>query len=163
MPSIGRFLCYVRAKVDEILSIFLNLNLDIFFFVSRFRSENRDQYCLAYPYYVMGNLSIDQVYRRILTIVGDIPQNAVTMKGAIHTLKSMILKYSDDNEELSRRLTAYIDSHKNHTFGEKLLEFIAKYAPNELAVIGLNSTIFRDTMSNRMCETILQTNANMQL
>lgn len=127
------------------------------------RSENRDQYCLAFPYYVMGNLSIDQVYHRILTIVGDIPQNSVSMKGAIHTLKSMILKYSDDNEELVRRLTAYMDSHKNHTFGEKLLEFMAKYAPNELAVLGLHSTIFRDTMSNRICETILQTNGKSQL
>lgn len=111
----------------------------------------------------MGNLSIDQVYQRILTIVGDIPQNAVSMKGAIHTIKSMILKYNDDSEELVRRLTAYTDSHKNQTFGEKLLEFFAKYAPTELAVIGLNSTIFRDTMSNRMCETILQTNGSVQL
>lgn len=111
----------------------------------------------------MGNLSIDQVYHRILEIVGDVPQNAVSMKGAIHTIKSMILKYNDDNEELVRRLTAHIDSHKNHTFGEKLLEFIAKYAPNELAVIGLHSTIFRDTMSNRMCETIMQTNGSVQL
>lgn len=111
----------------------------------------------------MGNLSIDQVYQRILAIVGDIPENSVPMKGAIHTIKSMILKYNDDNEELVRRLTTYVDSHKSHTFGEKLLEFIAKYAPNELAVIGLNSIIFRDTMGNRMCETILQTNGKSQL
>lgn len=85
------------------------------------------------------------------------------MRGAIHTLKSMILKSNEGNEELARRLTTASESGSNKPFGEKLLEFLAKYAPNELAVIGLNSTIFRDTMSTKMCDVIQQINKREQL
>lgn len=111
----------------------------------------------------MGNLTIDQVYGRIMALIQDVPQDAESMKGAVHTLKAMILKPNETNEELARRLSAHVDSHKSQTFGEKLLEFIATYAPNDLAVIGLNSTIFRDTMGQKMCETIRHTSGNDQL
>lgn len=111
----------------------------------------------------MGNLTIDQVYNRILTIIGDVQQDSESMVGAIHTIKSMILKSNDGTEELARRLTSFVHSKKTHTFGEKLLEFIVKYAPNELAVIGLASTVFRDTLGHKICESILQRNNTGQL
>lgn len=111
----------------------------------------------------MGHLTIDQVYARIIALIGDIPQDSESMKGAIHTLKSMILKLNEGNEELACRLSSHCDLNTNHTFGDKLLEFIARYAPNELSMIGLNSTIFRDTMSTKICETILRINGNDQL
>lgn len=126
-----------------------------------FRSQNRDQYCLAYPYYLMGNLTVDQVYSRIVALTGDIPQDSKSMVGAVHTLKSMIVKSSEGNEELAKRLTTAFDS--NQTFGDKMLEFLAKYAPNELAAIGLMSTTFRDTLSSKICETILRISSTEQL
>ncbi|XP_031634727.1 uncharacterized protein LOC116348019 [Contarinia nasturtii] len=126
-------------------------------------SQNRDQYCLAYPYYVMGDLKLNQVYNRIMTIIGDIPQDSKSMVGAVHTLKTLILKSTDEHEELARRLTSTVETSTNRNFGEKLMEFFAKYAPNELAAIGLNSIIFRDTMGGKMCEIILQTNTSDQL
>lgn len=111
----------------------------------------------------MGNLKIDQVFNRILAHIGDIPQDSKSMIGAVHTLKTMIVKSTEGNEEVARRLTSIIDSSTNHSFGEKLLEFFAKYAPNEIAAIGLNSIVFRDAMSTKMCETILQTKGSDQL
>lgn len=111
----------------------------------------------------MGNLTIDKVYGRIMGLIMDIPQDVESMRGAVHTLKSMILKSTEGNEELARRLSAYIETSKNQTFGEKLLDFFATYAPKDLAAIGLNSTIFRDAMGHKMCETILNTNGGDQL
>lgn len=109
----------------------------------------------------MGNLTVDQVYSRIIALIGDIPQDSNSMVGAVHTLKSMIVRSCEANEELAKRLTTIFDS--NQTFGEKMLGFLAKYAPNELATIGLLSTIFRDTLSTKMCELILRINSAQQL
>lgn len=111
----------------------------------------------------MGNLKIDQVFSRILALIGDIPQDSKSMVGAVHTLKTMIVKSTEGNEEVTRRLTSTFDSGPGHSFGEKLLEFFAKYAPNEIAVIGLTSSNFRDAMSTKMCDTILQTKSSDQL
>lgn len=111
----------------------------------------------------MGQLTIDKVYSRLTTLIGDTTQNVNSMKGAVHTLKSMILKSNEASEEVARRLTSTFDSSSNQSFGEKLLEFLAKYAPNEVAVIGLNSTVFRDTMGTKMCDVILQVNKIEQL
>lgn len=111
----------------------------------------------------MGNLKIDQVFNRILTLIGDIPLDSKSMVGTVHTLKTMIVKSTEANEEMTRRLTSTLESSTNHSFGDKLLQFLAKYAPNEIATIGLNSMIFREAMSNKMCETILQTKGNDQL
>lgn len=97
---------------------------------------------------------MDQVYNRIMALIGDIPLDSKSMVGAVHTLKSMIIKTTERNDELSRKLTTNFDS--NQTFGEKLLEFLAKYAPHELAAIGLASTVFRDALSTKLCETILR-------
>lgn len=111
----------------------------------------------------MGRLTIDQIYSRIATIIGDIPQDSNSMKGAVHTLKSMIVKVPDQNEELSRRLTTTTATNITQPFGETLLQFFTKYSPNDIAVIGLTSTVFRDTMSTKMCETILQSKTTEQL
>lgn len=111
----------------------------------------------------MGNLKIDQVFSRILALIGDIPQDSKSMVGAVHTLKTMIVKSSEGSEEVTRRLTSTVDSIRNQSFGEKLLDFFAKYAPDEIAAIGLNSTNFRDAMSTKMCETILRTKSSEQL
>lgn len=119
-------------------------------------APSRDQYCLAYPYYLMSQKSIEQVFNRISTLTENIPNDSEHMKGAVHTLKVMIIKSTDNNEELGRRLSSVHDTGTGHTFGEKLLEFLAKYAPNEIAVLGLTSPIFRELMSTKICDVILR-------
>lgn len=126
-----------------------------------FSSPNRDQYCLAYPYYLMSHRTIEQVFSRIAALTQHIPNDSQHMKGAVHTLKVMIIKSTDSNEEMGRKLSSTHDS--NHTFGEKLLDFLAKYAPNEIAVLGLTSPIFRELMSTKMCDVILQMKKDNQL
>lgn len=111
---------------------------------------------MAYPYYLMSQKSIEQVFNRISTLTANIPNDSQHMKGAVHTLKVMITKSTDNNEELGRRLSSVYDTGTGHTFGEKLLEFLAKYAPNEIAVLGLTSPIFRELMSTKMCDVILR-------
>lgn len=96
-----------------------------------------------------------------MALIEGIPQDSKSMIGAVHTLKSMIIKSTERNDELTRKLTTTFDS--NQTFGEKFLELLAKYAPNELASIGLTSNVFRDALSMKICDTILQVHQNDQL
>lgn len=120
-----------------------------------------------FPFFVLrltlGNLKLYQVYARIMAIIGDIPQDSKSMSGAVHTLKTMIIKSNDGHEELARHLTSSFELNTKQNFGEKLLDFFAKYAPNELSAIGLNSIVFRDTIGNKLCEMILQTKSNSDL
>lgn len=62
---------------------------------------------------------------------------------------------------MGRRLNAVHSD--NQTFGEKFLEFFAKYAPNEIAYVALNSTTFRDLMSAKLCEMLLRIKSEDQL
>lgn len=95
-------------------------------------------------------------------LTANIPNDSQHMKGSVHTLKVMITKSTDNSEELGRRLSSAYSTC--HTFGEKLLEFLAKYAPNEIAVLGLTSPIFRELMSTKICDVIQQTKqVNSQL
>lgn len=116
-------------------------------------SPNKDEYCLAYPYYAMSHSSINDVYERVVLLVNR-NDNDKSISGSVHTLKSMIVKSSESGEELGRRLTQCFAS--NLTFGDKLLEFFAQHAPNEISVIALNSATFRDLMSAKMCEVLLR-------
>lgn len=109
----------------------------------------------------MGHKTIEQVYSRIVALTEHIPPDSELMRGPVHTLKVMITKSTDSNEELGRRLSSTYDS--THTFGEKLLEILAKYAPDEIAVLGLTSPIFRELMSTKMCDIISKMKNDDQL
>lgn len=123
-------------------------------------SPNKDEYCLAYPYYSMSQSTINDVYERVITLINK-NDNEKSINGSVHTLKSMIIKTTENNEELGRRLTQCYAT--NLTFGDKLLEFFAKYSPNEISVIALNSTVFRDLMSTKMCEILLKIKSESKL
>lgn len=127
-------------------------------------SPNRDEYCLAYPYYVMSQITINETFDRIVRLLNE-NDNERTTCGAVHTLKSMIIKSTESAESIGHRLTATHSSgdNQNQTFGDKLLEFFALHAPNEIAVIGLNSTTFRDFMSAKLCDVILRTKCESKL
>lgn len=121
-------------------------------------SPHRDEYCLAYPYYAMSQITINETFDRMVRLLNE-NDNERTTCGAVHTLKSMIIKSSESAECIGHRLTAIhvTNGGTNQTFGDKLLEFFAVYAPNEIAVIGLNSVTFREFMSAKLCEVILRT------
>lgn len=111
----------------------------------------------------MGNVTLNGVFNRISLLNANEPNDTDSMKGVIHTLKVMIIKSNESSEEMGRRLTAYNDTSANQTFGERLLDFFAKYAPNEIAILSLNSTVFRELMSTKICEVIAQTKSDDHL
>lgn len=128
-------------------------------------SENRDEYCFAYPYYTMGEITTNEAYDRIVALLnhndGGDGSGKRSANGAIYTLKLMITKETGNAEEIGHRLTA--THSENQSFGEKLLEFFAQNAPNEIAMLGLNSMIFRDFMSAKMCEVIARSKSESGL
>lgn len=98
-------------------------------------------------------MSIDLVYNRIIALTQHIQcVEENLMKGGVHTLKRMIIKTTDSNEVVERRYTQTIDG--NQTFGDKILEFFVKYAPNEIATLALSSNIFRELMSSKISNAI---------
>lgn len=98
-------------------------------------------------------MSIDHVYSRIMALTQHIQYiEADAMKGAVHTLKRMIIKTTDSSEIVERRFTQTIDG--NQTFGDKILDFFVKYAPNEIATLALSSNIFRESMSSKISNAI---------
>lgn len=115
-------------------------------------SMNRDEYCLAFPYYTMGQITIENVYDRILSM------NDITTKrplaGLVHTLKNMLIKYRHNSEDIGKLLTN-VRTGKMCSFGEELIELFLSDAPNELAVLTLRSQYFRDYMSVKVCEAIV--------
>lgn len=127
-------------------------------------SPHRDEYCLAYPYYAMSQITINETFDRIVRLLNE-NDNERTTVGAVYTLKSMIIKSTESAESIGHRLTAtHITSgNYNQTFGDKLLEFFAKHAPNEIAIIGLNSSTFRELMSAKLCDVILRTKSDGKL
>lgn len=127
-------------------------------------SPNRDEYCLAYPYYAMSQITVNETFDRIVRLLSE-NDNERNTCGAVHTLKSMIIKSTESAESIGHRLTAAHSAtgHNNQTFGDKLLEFFAANAPNEIAVVGLNSSTFREFMSAKMCDVILRTRGDGKL
>lgn len=127
-------------------------------------SPHRDEYCLAYPYYAMSQITINETFNRIVRLLNE-NDNERTTCGAVHTLKSMIIKSTESAESIGHRLTAAhaANSNSNQTFGDKLLEFFAMHAPNEIAIIGLNSITFRELMSAKLCDAILRTKSDGKL
>lgn len=127
-------------------------------------SPHRDEYCLAYPYYAMSQITINETFDRIVRLVNE-NDNERNTCGAIHTLKSIIIKSTESAESIGHRLTAAhsANGNTNQTFGDKMLEFFAQHAPNEIAIIGLNSITFRELMSAKLCDAILRTKGNGQL
>lgn len=115
-------------------------------------SSNRDEYCLAFPYYTMAQISIESVFDRILSM------NNINAKrplaGLVHTLKNMLIKFRHNSEDIGRLLTNVRNS-KMITFGEELIELFLSDAPNELAVLTLRSQYFRDYMSLKVCDAIV--------
>lgn len=124
-------------------------------------STNRDQYCLAYPYYSMGRMPIDRVYNRIVALTQHVQLEADAMKGAVHTLKRMIVKTMEPTELVERRLTQCLDGQQS--FGDRLLEFFVKYAPHEIATLALSSTTFRELMSTKIANAISSMKHDEQL
>lgn len=104
----------------------------------------------------MYNVAINKLFDRVVSLTTSHRKEATSFGGAVYTLKVMIIKSTESSEEIGRRLTTHTDSNPSHTFGEQLLEFFEKNAPNEIAVLGLNSHIFRELMSSKMCEFILR-------
>lgn len=105
----------------------------------------------------MGHISLRQIYDRIMLLESD-DSKAQLNCGAVHTLKVLLTKSGENFEEIGKQLTAMYSNEKSQlqTFGEKILEFFATHAPNQLAAIALNSHVFRDYMSAKICETILR-------
>lgn len=98
-------------------------------------------------------MSIDHVYNRIMSMTQHIQYiEADAMKGAVHTLKRMIIKTTENNEIVERRFTQTIDA--NQTFGDKILDFFVKYAPNEIATLALSSNIFRELLGSKISNAI---------
>lgn len=127
-------------------------------------SSHRDEYCLAYPYYSMSQITINETFDRIVQLLNE-NHNERSVCGAVHTLKSMIIKSTESAESIGHRLTAnhQTNSNSNRTFGDELLEFFALHAPNEIAIIGLNSITFREFMSAKMCDIILRSKMHGKL
>lgn len=115
------------------------------------QSENREEYCLAFPYYTMGKISIEDLYDRVLAINKQNQKSSFV--GLLHTIKNMLIKFRYGVEDIGRLLTT-VRSHKTITFGEELIELFLSYAPNEIAVLTLRSPVFRDYMGTKVCDAI---------
>lgn len=105
----------------------------------------------------MGEISLKEVYDRIVAME-ETANKSEPKCGAVYTLKALLAKSSEDFEEIGKQLTA-VDANKKtqiQTLGEKILDFFGMHAPNELASIALNSHVFREYMSAKICEIILQ-------
>lgn len=96
-----------------------------------------------------------------MSLTVNVSNKSDTMKGAVHTLKMMIIKSTESNEAIERRLTTTFDANKS--FGEKLLDLFIKHAPNEIAIVSLNSAIFRELMSSKVSIAITQLKNDEQL
>lgn len=127
-------------------------------------SPHREEYCLAFPYYAMSQTSINEIFDRIVRLLNE-NDNERSTTGAIHTLKAMIIKSTESAESIGHRLTAAhtTSGNNNQTFGDKLLDFFAVHAPNEISIIGLNSVTFRELMSAKLCDVILRTKSDGKL
>lgn len=108
----------------------------------------------------MARTTIDQVYKRIISMTQNVELGADAMKGSVHTLKRMITKSTETNENTERRLATTCNGT---TFGDKLLEFFIKYAPNEIATLALSSTTFHEIMNTKIANAIVQLKSDEQL
>lgn len=119
-------------------------------------SENREEYCQAFAYYSMGKLLVTEVYERGLTLSKNDREKSLT--GLVHTIKNMFIKHHHQcADEIGRLLTSVrnnAEANKSMTFGEELLELFLVAAPDELAALCLKSQVFRDYMSEKVCEAI---------
>lgn len=119
-------------------------------------SENREEYCQAFAYYCMGGLLVTEVYERGLRLTKNKSEQSLT--GLVHTIKNMFTKHHHQcADELGRLLTnvrTNVEVHKSVTFGEELLDLFLIAAPDELAGLCLRSQVFRDYMSEKVCEAI---------
>ncbi|KAJ6643629.1 Hermansky-Pudlak syndrome 3 protein like [Pseudolycoriella hygida] len=118
-------------------------------------SENREEYCQAFAYYSMGGLLVTEVYERGLSLSKNCGEKSLT--GLVHTIKNMFIKHHQCADELGRLLTnvrPHDVAQKTVTFGEELLDLFLVAAPDELAALCLKSQIFRDYMSEKVCEAI---------
>lgn len=113
----------------------------------------REDYCQAFPYYIMGRLCITDVYDRVQNLINATDHYCNLNIGLIHTLKNMLIKLRHGSEEMCRLLTT-VRSGKNITFGEELLDLFLVNAPHEIAVLTLRSQFFRDCMSSKVCEVV---------
>lgn len=115
-------------------------------------SNTRDEYCLAFPYYTMGQISIENVFDRVLSL--DDIHSKRPLDGLVHTLKNMLIKFRHTAEDIGRLLTN-VRSGKSVSFGDELIELFLSDAPSELSVLTLRSQYFRDYMSSKVCEAIV--------
>ncbi|KAG4069460.1 hypothetical protein HA402_001759 [Bradysia odoriphaga] len=119
-------------------------------------SENREEYCQAFAYYCMGGLLVTEVYDRGLNLSKNDREKSLT--GLVHTIKNMFIKHHRQcADELGRLLTSVRtngEPQKSVTFGEELLDLFLVAAPDELATLCLKSQVFRDYMSEKVCEAI---------
>lgn len=119
-------------------------------------SENREEYCQAFAYYSMGGLLVTEVYERGLSLSKNDRDKSLT--GLVHTIKNMFIKHhhqcADDLGRLLTSVRANGVAQKSVTFGEELLDLFLVAAPDELAALCLKSQVFRDYMSEKVCEAI---------
>lgn len=122
-------------------------------------SESREDYCQAFGYYAMADLLVTEVYERGLKLSKNDRETSLT--GLVHTIKNMFIKHHHHHQcadELGRLLTTVRsnngDNTKSITFGEELLDLFLVAAPDELAALCLKSQVFRDYMSEKVCEAI---------
>lgn len=119
-------------------------------------SENREEYCQAFAYYSMGGLLVTEVYDRGLNLSKNDREKSLT--GLVHTIKNMFIKHHHQGaDELGRLLTSIRnngETQKSLSFGEELLDLFLVAAPDELAALCLKSQVFRDYMSEKVCEAI---------
>uniref|UniRef100_A0A1B0CX09 Uncharacterized protein n=2 Tax=Lutzomyia longipalpis TaxID=7200 RepID=A0A1B0CX09_LUTLO len=125
-------------------------------------SANEEEYYMALPYYLMGKLSVADIFNRCIQFE---QLGVYSMGGIIYTLKQLFLRLQPGSEELNFLTGSLVKSplvdnnngnemrlDRDGGFMKILFDLLLKYSPEDITAIALQSSIFL----NRMGDFILK-------
>ncbi|GAB0094712.1 hypothetical protein DMENIID0001_100370 [Sergentomyia squamirostris] len=125
-------------------------------------SANEEEYFMALPYYLMGKLTVADIFNRCLQFeqIG-----VYSMGGIVYTLKQLFLRLHPSTEDMnfmnSTGLTKSLVDNNNGNemrsdrdggFMKILFDLLLKYSPDDITAIALQSNSFLNRMGDYILE-----------
>ncbi|XP_059620477.1 uncharacterized protein LOC132264337 [Phlebotomus argentipes] len=154
--SLAKFLEHGDKEVENLFLESCRTLADFFVL-----SANEEEFYMALPYYLMGKLSVADIFNRCIQFE---QLGVYSMGGIIYTLKQLFLRLQPGSEEMNfltgdRAKTPLMDNNNGNEmrvdrdggFMKALFDLLLKYSPGDITTIALQSSTFL----NRMGEYIL--------
>ncbi|XP_055701356.1 uncharacterized protein LOC129800765 [Phlebotomus papatasi] len=126
-------------------------------------SANEEEYYMALPYYLMGKLSVADIFNRCIQFE---QLGVYSMGGIIYTLKQLFLRLQPGSEEMTFISTSMVRStsmpdnnngnemrlDRDGGFMKILFDLLLKYAPRDITSIALQSSTFLNRMGDHILD-----------